>query len=70
MGVWIMINGVLTSEINWDEFDRQCVAHEYQCDANSPLKSCETFEPCLRGCDKLKEDTELKDLLRQVYRGE
>lgn len=65
-----MNNMVLTENMSWKEFDRQCLAREFQCDSNAPLNGGETFEPCLRGCEKLAEDPELLELLRKVYRGE
>lgn len=65
-----MNNKVLSQDMNWDEFDRQCAARNFQCDSNAPLKNDGTFEPCLRGCKKLRNDEELVNLLRKVYRGE
>lgn len=56
--------------IDWNEFDRQCKAYECQYDSNTPLIRGETLEPSLRGLEKIENDSELRELLRKVYRGE
>ena len=55
---------------DWEEFFRQCSAVELKCDANNPIRFGETIEPCLRGCDKIKQDKDLSEFLYNIYRGE
>ena len=43
---------------------------ELKCDANNPIRFGETIEPCLRGCDKIKQDKDLSEFLYNIYRGE
>ena len=34
-----------------------------------PIKPGETFEPCLRGSEKILNDPELKEMMHRIYRG-
>ena len=54
------------------EFDRQTKSYKMvQVPFAPPLNPEDEglFDACLRGCKKLEEDQELKDILCRVYRG-
>ena len=54
---------------DWDEFFRQCSIATLKCDSNAPVHPGETLEPCLRGCEKIDNDPELIEMLKNVYHG-
>ena len=57
------------SENDWNEFFHQCSVVKLKCDTNAPINPGETLEPCLRGCEKIENEPELIELLKNVYHG-
>lgn len=49
---------------------KQCGAGELQCDSSAPIRNEETLEPCIRGAEKINNDSELKELIRGILLGE
>ncbi len=54
---------------DWNEFFRQCSIVTLKSETNAPIRANETLEPCLRGCEKIEGDSELTELLKNVYHG-
>ena len=39
-----------------------------KCDYNNPICQNETLEPCLRGADKILNDSNKKEMMHRIYR--
>lgn len=52
-----------------EEIKRQSGIKPDRCDYNTPIRSGETLEPCIRGAQKFLESPEKKQMMYRIYRG-
>ena len=52
-----------------EQIKKQSGTKRERCDYNTPIRANETWEPSLRGSEKILNDPELREMMRKIYRG-
>ncbi len=52
-----------------EQIKRMAGEPDDKCDYNTPIREGETIEPCIRGANKILQDTEQREMVYRIYRG-
>lgn len=52
-----------------EQIKKQSGSRPDKCDYNTPIRSGETLEPCIRGSQKFLDDPKKREMLCRIYRG-